>query len=25
VASARIDLATTYDNHFVEKAAEIQP
>ena len=25
VASAKIDLATTYDNHFVEKAAGIQP
>jgi NitT/TauT family transport system substrate-binding protein len=25
VASARIDLTSTYDNRFVEKAAEIQP
>jgi NitT/TauT family transport system substrate-binding protein len=25
VASAKIDLATTYDNRFVRKAAEVQP
>jgi NitT/TauT family transport system substrate-binding protein len=25
VASAHIDLSSTYDNRFVRKAAEIQP